>query len=285
VKLLVRQCALGATLAAAASIACSGPTPVAPPPVVVNTAPTIESVTIAANRAEAGRDIQVTASVKDAETPLDQLTYTWSASPHTGTFSGSGPTVMWRPPTGQQTPDQYTITLTVSETFTSAGQPQQNTTALTTAPVPYNDSPAETTALAVQFIKDFGTFELSAEACVRNFSDNCRGKEREREQIARNRVDFRILSSAFDPRSPSFNGDLTTAVVEGPCVFEDIPQPPLPNAGRPQRVTGRCRLTLVYEQSRWFLCDSTFEGTGTTPLDLLRNRVPGSVVLGGRTGD
>ena len=103
-----------------AVMAACGGSPTATPP-TVNTPPTIESIAIGA-RAEADQPIQIAATIKDAETPISQLTYTWSASPQTGIFSGnsisgSQALVTWLPPKGQKTPDLYTITLLVSEAF------------------------------------------------------------------------------------------------------------------------------------------------------------------------
>jgi hypothetical protein len=274
-----RRSTLAGVVAVAA--ACNGSTPVAPPPpVVTNTPPVIGPVTIAADRVEADRPIQVTAAVSDAETSLDRLTYTWSATPGGGVFAftGVGPTAMWTPPPGQTTPGVHTITLTVAETFTSAGQPQVNSVSRSTT-VNYHDSPAETIAMAIQFIRDFGTFAVSPDECVRNFSDTCPGKAEERDQIAQNRVDFTIESAGFSVRpTAQFDGGLTSGVVEGPCIFIDVPNSG-PNAGKRQSVSGTCRLNTVYQNSRWFLCDSFFLDTGETVLLSLRSRLPGRLVF------
>src|SRR5205085_3824043 len=91
-----------------AESACSSPT--AAPPVITNTPPTIESLAMASDRAEADQPIQVSAVVKDLESPINGLTYTWSAAPQTGTFggttafSGNQVTNTWRPPKGQTSP-------------------------------------------------------------------------------------------------------------------------------------------------------------------------------------
>jgi hypothetical protein len=82
-------------------VACGKSSPAAPP-VVNNMPPTIESVTSAGQRAEADQPIQVTAVVKDSETPIGNLTYAWAALPHNGSFTDTGATVMWRPPKGQR---------------------------------------------------------------------------------------------------------------------------------------------------------------------------------------
>lgn len=275
--------ASSATLAAVVALvagACSSPT--VAPPVVVNTPPTIESMVIAGVRAEADSPIQVSATVKDTETPLGQLTYTWSASPQPGTFSGnafsgSQAQITWRPPKGQKTPDVYTISLTVSEAYTSAGQAKQNSVS-SSATVHYNDSPAETIALGVQFIKDFGTFAVTPEQCVRNFSSsgNCADeKQQELEQIRDNRLNFVILSAIFSSPVATFNSSLTAGAVEGPCTFEDIPNSG-PNAGRREFVSGTCYLTTVYENFQWFLCISHFFD-GRVDLASLKGRVPGRI--------
>jgi hypothetical protein len=257
--------------------ACGGSNPMTPPPVVNNAPPSITSLAVPAARAEANRPIQVTAVVTDAETPIDQLTYTWSASPANGTFSGGGASTTWTPPRGQKTPDVYTITLTVAERYTSAGQSLQNSVSRSTT-INYNDSPLEALTIGVQFIKDFGTFSVSPDECVRNFSNSCRGKQEERDQIAANREAFRILSAEFSGvPAVTFNTELTAGTVEGPCVFEDIPNSG-PNAGRRQRVSGTCHLTTIYENFRWYLCDSFFLEPYNTVLLNLRSRAPGRVV-------
>jgi hypothetical protein len=284
--------AIACALAVALSFtigACGSPTvptvtpPVVVPPVVVNTPPTIDSVAIGTTRVEAGQDVQVTASVKDAETPLDQLTYTWSASPHSGTFTGTGATVTWRPPTGETTPDLYTITLTVTEHYTSAGQPAQNVVSFG-ATVHYNDSHKESVDLAALFLQDFGTFTTSPAACVRNFSDNGRcaqEKADEFSQITNNRLNYHIWGSTFTATNVTFDAPRQNGVVDGPCVFEDTPNvgvsPPLPNAGKRELVAGICHLTTVYENFQWRLCVSNFDPPFNNTVESLYGRVPGHV--------
>ena len=79
--------------AALAVSSCGGgttkPTPVTPPiveppPVVRNDAPVIVSMTVNSPRVEADQEVVGTAFVSDAETPLDRLTYQWSATPVNG---------------------------------------------------------------------------------------------------------------------------------------------------------------------------------------------------------
>ena len=275
--------ALGSTLAALVTLAVGAcGSPIVPPPIVVNTPPTIDSVAIASTRAEADLPIQVSATVSDTETPLGQLTYTWSASPQPGTFSGntfsgSQALITWRPPKGQKTPDVYTVSLTVSESYTSAGQAKQNVVSKSTT-VHYNDSSAETVSLAYDFlVYKFGNFNVSAAEAVSNFSDSCSGKAEELGQIETNRKEFHILSASFPAPVATFNSSLTAGTVEGPCTFEDIPGPGHDNAGHREFVTGTCALTTVYENFRWYLCDSFFNPPYMTTLASLRGRVPGRI--------
>src|SRR5262245_43739051 len=103
--------------------ACGTSTPTnPPPPAVTNAPPVIQSVAVSAVRVEAGGDVQLTATVTDAETPVSQLVYAWSASPITGSFTGTGSTVTWHAPASAMTPTVVTFTVVVTESFTSAGQ-------------------------------------------------------------------------------------------------------------------------------------------------------------------
>jgi hypothetical protein len=256
---------------------CGGSNPAAPP-VVTNTPPTIESLTVAGTRAEADRDIQVTAVVRDSETPVTNLTYTWSALPQSGSFTSNGATATWRPPRGQTTPDVYTIRLTVTEAYTSAGQPRQNVASSNTT-VRYNDSPAEVIALARDFlVQKFANFNVTPAEAVINFSDSCSGKAEEFDDVKDNRQEVHILSGSFLSPVTSFDSEMLRGAVEGACTFEDIPNSG-PNAGRREFVSGTCRLTTVYESFRWFLCESTFNPPYTTTLASLKGRVPGRIVF------
>ena len=182
----VRRQWVAATACAAAlaviAVACSEdsgsptpptPTPPTPPPVVANTPPVIQSITVSSPRVDTTDEIQVTSVVQDVETPLDQLTYTWSASPAIGTFTGTGAQVRWRPPTAgspeaSAMPVLYTLTLTVTERYTSAGEQKQNS-ASSTVQVHYNNSVAEISKLSMDFLTDFTTVLGHARAVCSQF--------------------------------------------------------------------------------------------------------------------
>ena len=142
--------------------------------------------------------------------------------------------------------------------------------------VHYNDSVAELTSLGKDFLENkFGNYNVSPQECVSNFSDSCRGKADELADITANRQNFQILSATYSVDSITLNSDKTFATVVGPCVFIDI----IKASGAKERVSAICTLTAVYENFRWFLCEShAAPGPGgTTPLSLLRGRVPGRI--------
>ena len=87
-----------------------------------NESPTITSLKAQGSRedepaqfADLGEEISITATVTDAESSPDSLTYEWSAD--LGTFSGTGPQVKWRAPTSGSTPAKATLTLVVVEKY------------------------------------------------------------------------------------------------------------------------------------------------------------------------
>jgi hypothetical protein len=245
---------------------------------VRNDAPVISSIAVNTPRVEADQEVIATAFVSDAETPLDQLTYQWSATPANGTFSGPGPIATWRAPKQQPTPDTYALKLLITEKYTSAGQPKENTVS-STVQVHYNDSVSEITKISMRFLTElFPTYTVSAQQAVADFSDSCSEKSSEQKDVANNRVSFQILSGTYSNVVVNVNGDRTHADVAGTCVFKDIPKDPAnPNFGKNETVTGTCRLTAIYENWKWWLCSSTFQGSGVT-TNSLRYRVPGRLV-------
>jgi hypothetical protein len=253
----MRAWAAAGTLAFA-SLSCSGnpssPTPSPSNATVTNTPPVVQSVTASASRVEADQELQLTAVVQDAETAVSDLTYAWSATPLPGTFSGTGASVRWRAPTGATTPDLYTLTLTVTERYTSGGV-QKTNQASGSVQVHYNDSSAEIRNLVSQFLTDFGTFSVTPEQCVRNFSDSCPGKAEELSNIRDNRREVHIESATFNPSAFAItvNSAGTKANIDAPCTFKD-------NLGT---TSGDCLLTAVYESFKWLLCDSHYTGVAT----------------------
>jgi hypothetical protein len=227
-----------------------------------NQSPTIQSFAAGNMRADAGSAIEVRATVQDADSDLSKLTYTWSAP--SGEFSGTGPTVSWRPPSEVPNPGPVTLTLTVTDAYTltdadGVTDARENKVSGTVA-VNVNNSPKEISDLVLTFLDDFVHPERTAAYCVRNFSDNCVGKQEEFSDITNNRARYVIdpARSSFRIHSITYqvtrNGALTSspnlatwATVLAPCKF-----------GSTEKATGvfgvadgTCRLTTTYENFRW----------------------------------
>jgi len=252
-----RWVALGACCAAAAvaALSCGGPTNPTPP--VQNDPPKIVSLTAAAARVEAGETVKLTAEVTDAETPAAQLSFEWSSSV-AGSFSGTGAQVTWRPSTDAETPADASITLTVVERYnaSSGGRTEPRENRVSSAVVVHvNNSVRETTELALQFLTDFSNSAVSAETCVRNFTDKCKGKQNEYADIVENRATRWILDGRFHVDRVELNEARTRAVIWAPCQFTDYE---LPDGTPSTTPPATCLLTAVYEPYRWWLCNSNW---------------------------
>lgn len=243
-----------------------GPGP-GPQPAPPNQPPVIEGIAVSAQRVEADTEVTVTATVRDAETAVEALRFDWTAE--AGTFTGTGPTVRWRLARGSQTPVDVPLRLSVVETYgtpDASGNRQQHTVTAASPAVRVHDSPAELGALALGFLRDFANSSVPADVAVRDFSDACSGKSAERRDIEDNRRDFEILSAQLNlttarVRDPFQRGEMTVR-----CAFSSrrrncpAGSPSSCRVGTIESVEGNCNMTAVYEQQRWKLCDSTFDG-------------------------
>ena len=127
-------------------------------------------------------------------------------------------------------------------------------------------------------------FTVTPAEAVSNFSDSnqvqpdgkicSEEKAFELADVKDNRENFHILGASFTQTTTAFNPAMTNGIIDGRCQFEDIPNSG-PNAGRREFVSGMCHLTTVYENFRWLLCVSNFDGDGDPVLASLRGRVPG----------
>ena len=249
--------------------ACGGSSPTTPgpqPQPTPNTAPVIESLTVSATRLEVGAQATLTASVRDAETPVSSLTYQWSAA--AGTFSGQGANVTWRAPDNASTPQDYPLTLTVIEQYGNSTPRAEHRVSSTTDPVRVHNSPRELTDITMAFLGYFADNRVSATDAVRDFADSCSGKSEERADVQRIRDYYQVLSSSFNVRSVSINPAGTQANISAPCSFESrytACAPDLPGCvvGAIDRPRGECVFTARYESRRWWLCTSNFVPSST----------------------
>ena len=269
----IRAVTLAAGLALLA--ACGGPgaqpTPQPPPPPPpVNNPPQIRSLTASDARAEVDAPITLTAVVEDSDTPLANLTYTWSAD--VGTFSGTGATATWVAGQNASTPADIVLTLTVSERFTS-GSVQIENKASSTATIRLHNSPKELREMSVRFLTDFANSKVSPDQCVSEFWDSCSGKRDELADVQRNRHDYEIVGSTLRPTSLSIAPNRLSAIVHTACSFTSrviVDKPLDPGCqtcrkGDVGSTSGDCWTTNVYENGRWWLCTSNYQ-SATGPL-------------------
>jgi hypothetical protein len=259
-------------------VACGGssnsPSPVTPPSgsggpsagPSVNLAPVVESITLSSDRVEVDSEITLTANVKDQETPVDQLRFEWKAP--AGTLSGDGASVKWRAPKDIKTPADYEISLTVTETYgtaDSSGKRPQNVTTATSPSVRVHNSPKELGDMSLQFLTDFARSSVSTSTCLRDFTDSCKGKSEERDDIDSNRVHYEILNSSLTLRSVNIASSGVSANMTVACSFTSKtlvcdPGDKFCVVGDIGTARGDCTLTGKYENRRWWLCDSHFTG-------------------------
>ena len=257
--------------------------PLSPPPPAsggpsANLAPSIETIAVSSERAEVDDEITLTAVVKDEETPLDQLVFQWKAD--AGTFSGEGASVKWRAPKDAQAPADYEIALTVTETYgtpDTSGVRPQNVSAAKSPVIRVHNSPKELGDIAMRFLSNFADSTVATATCLRDFSDSCRGKGEEKVDIDHNRAYYRILSSSLELRSVSVAPSRSNANVTVACSFTSRVEscspsgsnvPACSTVGSTETVRGDCNLTAVYEQKRWWLCDSRFASKGLLPTSM-----------------
>lgn len=232
-------------------------------PTAPNIAPVIQSITAQGRRprqpasyADYGETIQITLVVTDAESAATQLGYQWR--PCDGTIAGTGPQVEWTAPAIGSLPSTCTIEVTVTD------GPHVLTRSIV---VRLHNSIAEVTALAMEFLTEFADSKIQAATVVRNFSDSCKGKVDELEQVERNRRDYRILSHTYG--TPS-----VTVGFGGVCPFRSrsadacfrMPAGWISTKvidGSTEVVTGVSHVTGVYRNSEWWLCDSDYGSTST----------------------
>lgn len=264
--------ALALAILGAGSMVGCGSSPMSPGPVTSppstppNAPPVIESIVASAVRAEVDTEVTVTATVRDAETPVAQLKFEWKAD--AGTFSGEGASVKWRAPKDAATAADYTIRLTVTETYgtpNASGGTQQNVVNGTSPAIRVHDSPKELGVLGMTFLADFANSSVSPSTCVRDFSDSCPGKLEEKGDIEWNREHVAILNSSLRLRNVRVAPNGMTADMTVACSFTSriVKCEPRDNkcaVGQVGTVAGDCLLTGVYEQQRWWLCDSHFNG-------------------------
>ena len=126
-------------------------------------------------------------------------------------------------------------------------------------------------------MRDFATPSISADEAVREFSDGCKGKSAEREDIEFNRKYLRIIDSSLRLVNARMDNNRITGSARVACRFTSVVKECPPNrtdckVGVTERVSGDCDMTTVYEERRWWLCESSFHGDRLSFMRLLGDR-------------
>jgi hypothetical protein len=251
-----------ATLARGYTYSVSAPNP---PPVITALVAQSTRTSAPSNFADLGEEIVVTATVQDAETPVSRLVFEWSADG--GTFTGAGAVVRWRAPTGITTPAQSRLTVKVTEPLDGTSQSVSSTVT-----VRVHNSIKEISDMSVQFLVEFSEQKLSPENIIRNFYAGCPGRNDELQDVRNNQTNYTITSykigtptSAtvnFGGTCPYQNKTGVDGCVQTPAEWKAIDK----RTGLSETSIGTDQTTAVYRESRWWLCDSNFNGTTTRPF-------------------
>lgn len=265
--------------------ACGGSTPPTqppppPPPVIItppqNTLPSIGTITVQGRRpkqparfADVREAVDVTATVTDAETPVEELTYEWSAP--VGTFSGTGRSVTWTAPQTVSGPTTVTLTLKVVEKYGHPGQAKiysQDVSATQTLAL--HDSVKEVGDMSVRFLTEFSKPQTNKDwrDVMKDFSRSAcplpREFDEEREQVENHYNNFTMHSYELGMAdvSQNFGGTCLFNLPGDACASVRVTWDSTGPEGR--RITrGVDHLTAVYAASdaRWWLCSSRFVST------------------------
>jgi hypothetical protein len=251
-----------ATLARGYTYAVSAPNP---PPVITALVAQSTRTSAPSNFADLGEEIVVTATVQDAETPVSRLVFEWSADG--GTFTGAGAVVRWRAPTGITTPAQSRLTVKVTEPLDGTSQSVSSTVT-----VRVHNSIKEISDMSVQFLVEFSEQKLSPENIIRNFYTGCSGRDSELADVKNNQTYYTINSYtisnptsatvSFGGTCPFRNKTGVDGCVQTPVEWHATYKP----TGLTETSKGTDQTTAVYRSSRWWLCDSDFDGTTTRPF-------------------
>jgi hypothetical protein len=223
-----------------------------------------------ANLADVGEELVVTATVTDAETAVDRLTFEWSSP--AGTFSGQGPVVRWRAPASIPRPTVATLRVQVVDGDQRIER---------SVDVRVHDHVREVGEMAHLFLSDFSDSSVAVAVVMRNFLPGCYGTAEEQSDVEIVRRNYLHVSTRLDP-------PVVTVDFEGRCPYQNRPGDAcsvsfvrwetrkIPSGER-EIVEGHDQVAAVYRQDRWWLCDSRWDGrlvTGTGTLHRLLSRPP-----------
>ena len=236
--------------------------------VVSNTAPVIRSIVAQgkrlrqpANFGDYGEILTLTTVVEDAQMNPALLTYQWHAGCG-GTFTGTGRQVEWQTPATGANATTCTVEVIVSD------GPRVVTGSL---PVRLHNSAVEVRAIVLFFLEKFAESSLPAELTVNEFSNSCPGKAEELKDVANNRATRTINSHNYGtPAVTVAFGAMCRNKTADACAITSVEWNSTVNAtGATEIAKGTSIITGVYRDSRWWLCDSLYDGTSSLGLHFM----------------
>ena len=271
-------------------VACGGGAPTSPQPARPpappslgppnNAAPTIEAVVAQGRRpkqpgrfADLKETIDVSATVRDPETSLDELTYQWTTT--AGAFEGTGRAVTWTAPESAATPAKVTLTLKVVESYGHPGQPRDYSHEVSSVvEVALHDSRNEVRRMAEQFLVDFSDTNIKDwQYIMRNFNaaacPNPGDVESEKQDVIRHYTEFQMIASRIGDGKVTVNFGSFCPFRGRPgdaCAVVPVYWDSRNKDGVRSVAEGDDFIAAAYspKDSRWYLCASDFE-----PLETL----------------
>jgi hypothetical protein len=245
--------------------------------------PVIASITVQGRRAgqparfaDVREAVDVAATVSDAETPIDELVYQWTAT--AGTFTGTGRNVTWTAPDSATAPVTVTITLKVIEAYGHPGQPKNFSQDVSrTQTIALHDSVKEVGDMARRFLTEFSKTQTNqnVDDIMRDFSEaRCPQPSEvrdEREQVINHYTDYIVHDYQIGPASVNleFGGacafrpsqTLGDACAVVPVYWNDTDR----RTGVTSSTSGLDHISAVYvpADARWWLCSSQYEHFGS----------------------
>ena len=230
-------------------------------PTAPNTAPVIRSINAQGKRlrqppayADYGETIQISVVVEDAESAAAQLVYQWRACG--GTFTGTGPQVEWAAPGLGELPTTCTIEVTVTD------GPHVLTRSI---PIRLHNSVVEVGRLALEFLTEFADNSIPAATTVRNFSDSCPGKKAELDDVTHIR-NTRIINSkeyGTPAVTVAFGGSCKSKTADACAITSVQWNSTVKSTGAIEIAKGTSFISGIYRDSRWWLCDSLYDGASS----------------------
>jgi hypothetical protein len=214
--------------------------------------------------ADLGESITVTATVTDADTPVSQLAFEWTADQ--GTLTGSGPSVTWKAPEAGDTPLKATIHLTITERYITPDSVIHENKVEQSTTVSVHDSVKEVGDMATLFLENFSRSEVPTSVVMKDFLVGCYGTASERSDVQDNRETYIITSWAVHAPSVTvnFGGTCPLSRRGDACAQNEVRWDSTKKSnGHTGSTSGVDYVAAMYRGSRWWLCDSQFRATST----------------------